>query len=75
MRFVAVMEGASRFQGRLECAALGPPAHGFVNFDGRIERKEISPPLPETHPVADIGVAQKAFGEKGQIGRIVLQVG
>lgn len=55
------------------CTVLEPEVFG--NLIGRIERGEIIPLVAETHPLADIAGAQKAFGEKGYIGKIVLQVG
>ena len=54
------------------CTVLEPEVFG--NLIGRIERKEIAPLVAQIHPLADIGVAQKAFGEKGYIGKIVLKV-
>lgn len=55
------------------CTVLEPQVFG--NLIGRIERKEIAPLVAETHPLVDIAVAQKAFGEKGYIGKIVLKIG
>ncbi|AKH99617.1 Zn-dependent oxidoreductase, NADPH:quinone reductase [Hoeflea sp. IMCC20628] len=49
-------------------------AQVFGNLVGRIERKQIAPLVAETYPLRDIGAAQQAFGEKGYIGKIVLQV-
>ncbi|GAG23799.1 unnamed protein product, partial [marine sediment metagenome] len=46
----------------------------FGNLIGRIERGEIKPLVAETHPLRDIATAQKVFGEKGYIGKIVLKV-
>ncbi|WP_120503214.1 alcohol dehydrogenase family protein [Sulfitobacter mediterraneus] len=54
------------------CTVLEPEVFG--NLIGRIERKEIAPLVAQIHLLADIGVAQKAFGEKGYIGKIVLKV-
>lgn len=54
------------------CTALEPEVFG--NLVGRIERKEIVPLVAETYPLRDIGAAQKAFGEKGYVGKIVLDV-
>ena len=39
-----------------------------------IERGDIKPLVAETYPLREIGAAQKAFGEKGYIGKIVLTV-
>lgn len=55
------------------CTVLEPQVFG--NLIGRIECKEIAPLVAETHPLVDIAVAQKAFGEKGYIGKIVLKIG
>lgn len=52
------------------CTILEPEVFG--NLIGRIERKEISPLVAETYPLREIADAQKAFGEKGYIGKIVL---
>jgi NADPH:quinone reductase-like Zn-dependent oxidoreductase len=54
------------------CTVLDPEVFG--NLVGRIERKEIAPLVAETHALRDIATAQKAFGEKGYIGKIVLEV-
>lgn len=54
------------------CTVLEPEVFG--NLVGRIERKEIAPLVAETYPLRDIGAAQKAFGEKGYVGKIVLEV-
>jgi NADPH:quinone reductase-like Zn-dependent oxidoreductase len=54
------------------CTVLEPEVFG--NLVQRIERGEIKPLVAETHPLRDIGTAQKAFGEKGYIGKIVLEV-
>lgn len=54
------------------CTVLDPEVFG--NLVGRIERKEIAPLVAETHALRDIANAQKAFGEKGYIGKIVLEV-
>lgn len=54
------------------CTVLEP--HVFGNLIGRIERKEIVPLVAETYPLREIAEAQKAFGEKGHIGKIVLEL-
>lgn len=54
------------------CTVLDPDVFG--NLVGRIERREIRPLVAETHPLRAIGTAQRAFGEKGYIGKIVLNV-
>lgn len=54
------------------CTVLAPEVFG--NLIGRIERGEIKPLVAETHPLRDIGTAQKVFGKKGYIGKIVLEV-
>ncbi|WP_424988474.1 alcohol dehydrogenase family protein [Microbulbifer sp. S227A] len=54
------------------CTVLEPEVFG--NLVGRIERGEIKPLVAETHPLRDIGKAQQNFGEKGHIGKIVLQI-
>lgn len=54
------------------CTALDREV--FANLVGRIERAEIRPLVAETYPLAEIGAAQQAFGEKGYVGKIVLQV-
>ncbi|MET1413682.1 alcohol dehydrogenase family protein [Roseibium sp. HPY-6] len=46
----------------------------FGNLVKRIEAKEIRPLVAETFPLRDIAAAQAAFGEKGHIGKIVLEV-
>jgi NADPH:quinone reductase-like Zn-dependent oxidoreductase len=46
----------------------------FGNLVKRIERKEIAPLVAETFALRDIDEAQKAFNEKGHIGKIVLKV-
>ena len=52
------------------CTALEPEVFG--NLVGRIERGEIRPLVAETYPLSEIQAAQKAFGDKGYIGKIVL---
>ena len=52
------------------CTALEPEV--FANLVGRIERGEIRPLVAETYPLAEIQAAQRAFGEMGYIGKIVL---
>ena len=54
------------------CTVLEPEVFG--NLIGRIERMEIRPLVAETYPLKDINAAQQAFGEKGHIGKIVLEV-
>ncbi len=54
------------------CTVLEPEV--FATLVKRIESGEIRPLVAETHPLRDIATAQKAFGEKGYIGKIVLQV-
>lgn len=46
----------------------------FSNLVRRIERKEIKPLLADTYPLRDIAAAQEAFGEKGYVGKIVLDL-
>ncbi|MEO9825728.1 MAG: alcohol dehydrogenase family protein [Paracoccaceae bacterium] len=55
------------------CTVLEPQV--FSNLVERIERKEIKPLVAETYPLRDISTAQQAFGEKGHIGKIVLDLG
>ena len=54
------------------CTVLEPQV--FSNLVQRIECKEIAPLVAETYPLRDIAAAQKAFGEKGYVGKIVLTV-
>ena len=54
------------------CTVLEPEVFG--NLVGLIERKQILPLVAETHPLRDIATAQRAFGDKGYTGKIVLQV-
>jgi NADPH:quinone reductase-like Zn-dependent oxidoreductase len=54
------------------CTVLEP--HVFSTLVARIERKEIIPLVAETYPLANIAQAQEAFGKKGYIGKIVLEV-
>ncbi|POF30948.1 alcohol dehydrogenase family protein [Roseibium marinum] len=54
------------------CTVLEPEVFG--NLVGRIERGEIRPLVAATFPLEDIGKAQEAFGEKGYVGKIVLEV-
>ena len=54
------------------CTVLEPQV--FANLVRRIERNEIKPLIAETHPLKDIAEAQKSFGEKGYIGKIVLEI-
>ncbi len=55
------------------CTVLEPEVFG--NLIRRIERGEIRPLVAETYPLRDIAAAQKAFGEKGHVGKIVLELG
>ncbi|PYG28307.1 alcohol dehydrogenase family protein [Pelagimonas varians] len=55
------------------CTVLEPEVFG--NLIGRIERQEIKPLVAETYALRDIAAAQQAFGEKGHVGKIVLEVG
>lgn len=54
------------------CTVLEPQV--FDNLVGRIERKEIAPLVAETYPLREIAAAQKAFGDKLHIGKIVLDL-
>ena len=54
------------------CTVLEPEVFG--NLVKRIERKEIKPLVAETYPLRDISAAQTAFGEKGYVGKIVLEL-
>ena len=54
------------------CTVLEPDVFG--NLVGRIERKEILPLVAETYPLREIKDAQDAFGKKGHVGKIVLEV-
>lgn len=54
------------------CTVLEPQV--FSALIGRIERGEIAPLVAETFPLRDIAKAQSVFGEKGYIGKIVLEV-
>lgn len=54
------------------CTVLEPQV--FSNLVSRIERNEIKPLVAETYPLRDIVTAQQAFGEKGYIGKIVLDL-
>ena len=54
------------------CTVLQPEV--FKNLLGRIERHEVRALVAETYPLRDIAEAQMAFGEKGYIGKIVLEV-
>jgi NADPH:quinone reductase-like Zn-dependent oxidoreductase len=54
------------------CTVLEPEV--FATLVQRIERREIEPLVAETYPLAEIHKAQKAFGEKGYVGKIVLSV-
>lgn len=54
------------------CTVLEPEVFG--NLVGRIERSEIKPLVAEVFELKDINAAQTAFGNKGYIGKIVLNV-
>ncbi len=54
------------------CTVLEPEVFG--NLIGRIERREIVPLVAETYPLREISSAQRAFAEKGHIGKIVLEL-
>lgn len=54
------------------CTVLEPEVFGTLV--GRIERSEIKPLIAEVFALKDIGAAQKSFGDKGYIGKIVLKV-
>ena len=54
------------------CTVLEPQV--FENLIKRIELGEIAPLVAETYPLRDIAAAQRAFGEKAYIGKIVLEV-
>ena len=54
------------------CTVLEPEVFG--NLVERIERGDIASLVAETYPLRDIGAAQDAFGEKGHIGKIVLNL-
>lgn len=54
------------------CTVLDPQV--FVSLVGLIERKKIVPLVAETYHLRDIADAQRAFGEKGYVGKIVLEV-
>ncbi|MEJ6395958.1 alcohol dehydrogenase family protein [Gymnodinialimonas sp. 2305UL16-5] len=54
------------------CTVLEPEV--FSNLVQRIERGDIKPLVAETYPLADIAVAQEAFGKKGHVGKIALEL-
>ncbi len=54
------------------CTVLEPQV--FSNLIRRIESKEIRPLVAEVYPLREIAAAQHAFGEKGYIGKIVLDL-
>ena len=54
------------------CTVLEPQVFG--NLVKLIEGGDIKPLVAETYPLRDISKAQEAFGEKGYIGKIVLEV-
>lgn len=54
------------------CTVLEPQVFG--NLVKRIEAGEIKPLVADTYPLRDIAIAQDAFGKKGHIGKIVLEV-
>ncbi|WP_137702071.1 alcohol dehydrogenase family protein [Marimonas lutisalis] len=55
------------------CTVLDPGV--FAALVRRIERGEIAPLVAATYPLRQIAEAQAAFGEKGYIGKIVLEIG
>lgn len=55
------------------CTTLEPEV--FPNLVARIERGEVRPLVAATYPLREIAAAQLAFGAKGHIGKIVLEVG
>jgi NADPH:quinone reductase-like Zn-dependent oxidoreductase len=52
------------------CTAWDAPV--FPNLITYIERREIRPLLQRTYPLADIVTAQRDFGEKSHVGKLVL---
>ena len=54
------------------CTVLEPEVFGVLVR--LIERGDIKPLVAETYPLREIGAAQRAFGEKSYIGKIVLTV-
>ena len=54
------------------CTVLEPEVFGHLV--ARIERGDIAPLVAETYPLQEIGAAQEAFGKKGHIGKIVLNL-
>lgn len=54
------------------CTVLEPEVFG--NLVKRIERGDIAPLVAETYPLREINAAQEAFGAKGHIGKIVLDL-
>ncbi|MFY9320307.1 zinc-binding dehydrogenase [Lentibacter algarum] len=54
------------------CTVLEPQVFG--NLVELIERGDISRLVAEAYPLCEIVAAQKAFGEKGHIGKIVLKL-
>lgn len=54
------------------CTVLEPEVFGVLVR--RIERGDIKPLVAEAYPLREIGAAQRAFGEKSYIGKIVLTV-
>jgi NADPH:quinone reductase-like Zn-dependent oxidoreductase len=54
------------------CTVLEPEVFG--NLIKRIEAEQIKPLVAETHHLKDISKAQKSFGEKGYVGKIVLNI-
>lgn len=54
------------------CTVLEPEVFG--NLVKRITRGEIAPLVAETFPLHEIRAAQRVFGEKGYVGKIVLDV-
>ncbi|MEO1291321.1 MAG: alcohol dehydrogenase family protein [Pseudomonadota bacterium] len=54
------------------CTVLGDGV--FAALVKRIESGEIQPLVAQTFPLREIAAAQEAFGEKGYVGKIVLEV-
>ena len=54
------------------CTVLDPQV--FPNLVKRIERKEIRSLVAETYALREINAAQKSFGEKSHIGKIVMEL-
>ncbi|MEM8654755.1 MAG: alcohol dehydrogenase family protein [Pseudomonadota bacterium] len=54
------------------CTVLAPEV--FSNLVKRIEHGDVKPLVAETYPLAEIAAAQEAFGKKGYVGKIVLEL-